>query len=265
MPGVPFFFDFQTPTYKLSRNGLEVGRQSSRIGLVIDRWRKIWRSIFIVYVVLLHLAIATLILFLARIEIRKSVDTLPVPQPVGSPNQTSTDIGATSSPATEAVVSPEPIASITPFPAGNLSLIIPVAGVHADQLVDTFASARGEGRIHDAIDIMAPAGTPVLAAVDGRIIKFFDSIPGGITIYQLSEDRQFIYYYAHLQRRADNVKEGDRVAQGATIAFVGDTGNAGAGNYHLHFSIARVIDPKRYWEGTYVNPYPYLRSGTAPQ
>jgi murein DD-endopeptidase MepM/ murein hydrolase activator NlpD len=74
-----------------------------------------------------------------------------------------------------------------------------------------------------------------------------------------------MYYYAHLQRRADDIHEGDLVKQGRTIGYVGDTGNAGPGNYHLHFSIARVADPKRYWEGTYVDPYPYLMSGQAPK
>jgi len=112
---------------------------------------------------------------------------------------------------------------------------------------------------------MAPVGTPVLAAAKGEIVKFFDSVPGGITIYQASEDKKFIYYYAHLQRRADNLAPGTVVAQGTVIGYVGDTGNAGAGNYHLHFSIARVPDPKRYWEGSYLNPYPFLKTGTVPE
>lgn len=145
-------------------------------------------------------------------------------------------------------------------PAANPGgLIIPVAGVKVEQLIDSFSDARSEGRVHDAIDIVAPAGTAVLAAADGEILKFHESVPGGITIYQLSEDRRFVYYYAHLQRRADDIKVGDIVRQGKTIAFVGDTGNAGAGNYHLHFSIAAVTDPKRYWEGVYIDPYPLLR------
>lgn len=152
----------------------------------------------------------------------------------------------------------------TPMP-GYGRLIIPVPGVRPEQLVDTFMQARSEGRVHDAIDIPAAAGTPVLAAADGEIIKFFDSQRGGTTIYQLSADRKLVYYYAHLQARAEDVKAGDTVKQGKTIGFVGDTGNAGAGNYHLHFSIAIVTDPKRYWEGTYIDPYPYLKSGTAPQ
>jgi peptidoglycan LD-endopeptidase LytH len=137
-------------------------------------------------------------------------------------------------------------------------LIIPVAGVRPDQLLDTFSDSRSEGQTHDAIDIMAPAETPVLAAADGQIQKLWLSERGGTSIYQLSGDQKMIFYYAHLARYADDLTEGKQVRQGETIAYVGDTGNAGPGNYHLHFSIAIVSDPKRYWEGTNINPYPLL-------
>jgi peptidoglycan LD-endopeptidase LytH len=158
---------------------------------------------------------------------------------------------------------PEPIP--TPEPAnfvGQINLIIPVAGVRPDQLIDTFDDARSEGRVHDAIDIMAPAETPVLAATDGKILKLFNSERGGTTIYQLSANQELIFYYAHLSRYADSLAEGNTVRQGEVIAYVGDTGNAGTGNYHLHFSIAAVSDPKRYWEGTNINPYPLLHDRT---
>jgi peptidoglycan LD-endopeptidase LytH len=138
-------------------------------------------------------------------------------------------------------------------------LIIPVAGVSSAQLLDTFSAARGDGRVHDAIDIAAPKGTPVLAVAAGKILKLFQSKAGGTTIYQLSGDEKFIYYYAHLDRYAEDLYEGRFVIQGERIAHVGDTGNAGAGNYHLHFSIAMTSDPKRWWEGVNINPYPLLR------
>ena len=164
----------------------------------------------------------------------------------------------------------EPVAATAPTPVpetpssanfiGQMELIIPVAGVRPDQLLDTFDDARSEGRVHDAIDIMAPAGTPVLAAAAGKIVKLFQSERGGTTIYQLSADEKTIYYYAHLQGYANGLAEGNVVRQGDVIAYVGDTGNAGVGNYHLHFSISAVSDPKRYWEGTAINPYPLLRS-----
>ena len=125
-------------------------------------------------------------------------------------------------------------------------------------MIDTFADARSEGRVHDAIDIPAPAGTSVVAVADGEIIKLFQSERGGTTIYQLSSDRRLVFYYAHLQRYADGLAAGMFVKQGDVIAYVGDTGNAGAGNFHLHFSISVVADPKRYWEGSNINPYPLL-------
>lgn len=143
---------------------------------------------------------------------------------------------------------------------GRLKLIIPVQGVRADQLQDTFMDARTEGRVHDAIDIPAPAGTPVLAVADGEIAKLFQSERGGTTIYQYSADKKLVYYYAHLQRYADGLAPGKFVRQGEVIAYVGDTGNAGAGNYHLHFSISVIPNPTRYWEGTNINPYPLLRN-----
>jgi murein DD-endopeptidase MepM/ murein hydrolase activator NlpD len=151
-------------------------------------------------------------------------------------------------------------AANAPSYVGRLRLIIPVAGVKPEQLLDTFTDARTEGRTHDAIDIPAPAGTPVVAATDGEIVKLFQSERGGTTIYQLNSDRKLVLYYAHLQRYADQLSEGSFVHQGQVIAYVGDSGNAGAGNYHLHFSIAILDDPKRYWEGTNINPYPLLRN-----
>jgi len=165
-----------------------------------------------------------------------------------------------------------PIASTSPTPlekepvdlpspqsfVGIVHLIIPVAGIKPNQLIDTFSDARSEGRVHDAIDIPAPGGTPVLAAADGKIIKLFQSERGGTTIYQVSSDQKLIFYYAHLQSYAEGLQEGQYKHQGEVIAYVGDTGNAGAGNYHLHFSIALTADPKRYWEGTNINPYPLL-------
>ena len=141
---------------------------------------------------------------------------------------------------------------------GTINLIIPVMGVRSDQLRDTFTDARSEGRVHDAIDIAAPGGTSVIAAADGEIIKLFQSERGGTTIYQLSTDKKLVFYYAHLQRYVDDLAPGKFVRQGEVIAYVGDTGNAGTGNFHLHFSISVVADPKRYWEGTNINPYPIL-------
>jgi peptidoglycan LD-endopeptidase LytH len=182
-------------------------------------------------------------------KIPPPVETVEAP-PVTEPVQ----------PLTEPVESiTEPVESAAQQVTQIQPLIIPVAGVRPDQLLDTYSDSRSEGRTHDAIDIMAPAETPVLAAADGQVQKLWQSERGGITIYQLSADQKMIFYYAHLARYADGLTEGKQVRQGEVIAYVGDTGNAGAGNYHLHFSIASVSDPKRYWDGTNINPYPLLR------
>ena len=174
-----------------------------------------------------------------------------VPSPIPSPTP-SVEPSPTVAPEMTPAASPEGF-------VGVLNLIIPVAGVRREQLIDTFSEARSEGRTHDAIDIPAPSGTPVLATADGEIVKLFQSERGGTTIYQISADRKLVYYYAHLQGYAPNLHDGQYVHQGDVIAYVGDTGNAGSGNFHLHFSIAILSDPKRYWEGTNINPYPLLR------
>jgi peptidoglycan LD-endopeptidase LytH len=153
------------------------------------------------------------------------------------------------------------IANQNTSPVTNGVLMIPVAGIKASQLMDTFSDARSDNRVHDAIDIIAPAGTPVVAVADGEIAKFFDSERGGITIYQYSADKKYVYYYAHLQSRAANLIETNYVKQGTVIGYVGDTGNAGPGNYHLHFSIGLLKDPKRFWDSEYINPYPLLKNG----
>jgi murein DD-endopeptidase MepM/ murein hydrolase activator NlpD len=152
---------------------------------------------------------------------------------------------------------------ISPDPRGGSSvlsnLIIPVAGVKPESLRDTYADARSDGRVHNAIDIMAPHGSPVLAANDGTIQRLFYSERGGNTLYQLSADGKWVFYYAHLDSYAPSASAGKSVKKGEVIAYVGDTGNAGSGNYHLHFSIWAITNPKRIWEGENIDPYPLLR------
>lgn len=138
------------------------------------------------------------------------------------------------------------------------NLLIPVANVSASQLHDTFTQARSEGREHDAIDIMAPHGTSVLATTDGVVIKLFQSERGGITLYELDPSGRYVYYYAHLMSYAEGVAEGRQLRRGEVIAYVGDTGNAGAGNYHLHFAISKVASRRQWSGGDPINPYPLL-------
>ena len=141
-------------------------------------------------------------------------------------------------------------------------LIVPVSGLDSDDLSDTWGAQRSEGRSHQGIDIMPDHGTPVLAAADGEIAKFHDSVRGGISIYQIDESGRLLFYYAHLGARANGLREGQQVRQGDVIGYVGATGNASTP--HLHFEIQHRDQGRRWWRGQAVNPYPYLLAGEAP-
>ena len=138
-------------------------------------------------------------------------------------------------------------------------LEVPVDGIDRAQLVQSFADPRGGRRRHEAIDILAPRHTAVLAVEDGTVARLFRSQAGGLTIYQYDPTERYVYYYAHLDRYAAGIREGDRVAQGQTIGYVGTTGNAPPHTPHLHFAIFRLHETKRWWEGTAVDPYEILR------
>lgn len=145
-------------------------------------------------------------------------------------------------------------------------LLVPVAGVFAGQLSDTYTQSRGAGRSHDAIDIMAPRGTPVVAVADGKVAKLFNSKPGGLTIYQFDAQDQVAYYYAHLDSYAAGIVEGKPLKRGELLGYVGSTGNASADAPHLHFAIF-VLGPEKYWwRGTAINPFPLLggRAAASP-
>ena len=139
-------------------------------------------------------------------------------------------------------------------------LAIPVAGMTPADLVDTYTQSRAGGvRVHNAIDIMAPEGTPVIAAAEGTVEKLYYSRGGGgITVYVRSPDRRWIHYYAHLQEYAPGLREGQRVSRGDRLGSVGATGNAGAAGPHLHFAVHRMEEGDPWYEGTPVNPYPLL-------
>ena len=211
-------------------------------------------------------ALAALVWYLSDAYWSQPATPLPPPRAVEEPGAaTPGSASPTPNTATPAPVEAPgqapaalPTSSPTAQPAA-LGLVIPVAGVRPEQLQDTFNDARSEGRRHDAIDIIAPRGTPVLAAADGRVVKLFNSDKGGLTIYQLGTDERTVYYYAHLDRYADGLAEGHLARRGETIAYVGDTGNATPGNYHLHFQIYTVTDPKKFWNGDNLNPYELLR------
>lgn len=151
-----------------------------------------------------------------------------------------------------------PVPPAEPVASPDGAMVVPVAGVRPEQLVDTFTQSRGTTRRHDAIDIMAPAGTPVLAAVDGRVVKLFASKAGGITLYQFDTAERIVYYYAHLQGYAPDIVEGRVLKRGEMLGYVGSTGNADPSGPHLHFAIALLDADKRWSASTPVNPYPLL-------
>ena len=149
-------------------------------------------------------------------------------------------------------------------------LAVPVDGVARSALRDTFADSRGSissdvssgassrGHVHEALDIMAPRGTPVLAADDGSVVKLFTSEAGGLTLYQFDATQTFSYYYAHLDAYAEGINEGAAVKRGQVIGYVGSTGNASPDAPHLHFAIFRLGAERAWWKGEALNPYPLL-------
>jgi murein DD-endopeptidase MepM/ murein hydrolase activator NlpD len=151
------------------------------------------------------------------------------------------------------------IAAAPPEALVDRDLEIPVEGVKADQLVRSFEDSRSGSRSHEAIDILAPRNTPVKAVEDGTIAKLFESKAGGTTIYQFDPTGQFCYYYAHLERYAEGLSEGNTVKKGQVIGYVGTTGNAPKNTPHLHFAIFKLTAERHWWEGTPIDPYDILR------
>ena len=187
-----------------------------------------------------------------------AANAMPAPAPAQPPVAASTAVAAAAvvpgPSTTPAAMAPMPAAQ-APAPSG---LLLPVAGIRADQLTDTYNQTRGGARIHEALDIMAPRGTPVLAAIDGTVEKLFTSVPGGLTIYEFDPARTHAYYYAHLDRYAPGLAEGKALRRGDVIGYVGSTGNASFEAPHLHFAIFVLGPDKHWWQGTPINPYPLL-------
>ena len=222
-----------------------------------------------------------------RLQAARTAQATPAIAPVPSPSAFATpETSATEAPANilpDEQITP-PIAQLTPSPAAveapalvvppaetkslelpllesdldrlrERGLVVPVRGMEKKALRDTFNDSRG-GRVHQAMDIMAPRGTPVLAVDDGRVEKLFTSKQGGLTLYQFDPAGEYCYYYAHLDSYAADVAAGRVLRKGDVIGYVGSTGNASPEGPHLHFSIFRLGVEKRWWEGTAINPFP---------
>jgi murein DD-endopeptidase MepM/ murein hydrolase activator NlpD len=172
--------------------------------------------------------------------------------------------GPHAGPATTRPGKPQPTATAGPprdelIAPDDRDLTMPVDGVDGDDLRDTFHETRGGTRPHEALDIMAPRGTPVRAVRDGHIEKLFTSNAGGLTIYQFEPTGAYAYYYAHLERYAPGLMEGQAIARGELIGFVGSSGNASPDAPHLHFAVFRLGPGRRWWDGLALNPYPLLK------
>jgi peptidoglycan LD-endopeptidase LytH len=167
--------------------------------------------------------------------------------------------------STDGLLTPKSLAAPADAPAvpsvGDLDrlrarqLLLPIQGYDLHQLRDNFAEERGT-RVHEAIDMAAARGTPVLAVDDGTVKKLFTSAAGGLTVYEFDADGTYSYYYAHLDRYAEGLREGQAVKKGDRLGYVGTSGNAPANTPHLHFTIFKLLPTKRWWEGTPINPYP---------
>lgn len=174
---------------------------------------------------------------------------------------------STAIPSPREVVSSGDVTDSTPVHATSdqlamlsAELMIPVPGVQPSELRDTFHEPRGGGtRMHEALDIMAPRGTPVLSATPGRVLKLHNSKDGGLMVYAADSSDQFVLMYAHLDHYAAGIHDGMPLSRGEVIGYVGTTGNAPANAPHLHFAIAHPSDVKLWWTGTPIDPRPLLR------
>jgi len=193
--------------------------------------------------------------------------------PPASDDRTPADIslpaGPTRVPAWRAeAVGASPVPTLTPTPLledepladlRSRHLELPVKGAIKDVLRDSFDETRGRTHRHEAIDIMAPRNTPILAVEDGTIARLFESKAGGTTVYQFDPSIRYVYYYAHLQRYADGLEEGRQVKRGQVLGYVGTSGNASKDVPHLHFAILRLTEKKQWWNGEPIDPYHVLK------
>jgi len=178
------------------------------------------------------------------------------PEPTRNSESGTTAVPTT---GTTAVPTIRPTVSAAIATLRERNLVLPVAGVRPTELVDSFDEPRDGGRKHNAIDILAPRGTPILSADDGRILRMSTSELGGISMYTADAAGRFVYYYAHMERYAAGRSVGERITKGDTLGFVGTTGDAPKNVPHLHFQIMLWPDDGKYWIGEPINPYPILK------
>ena len=210
--------------------------------------------------------------FLAGMVVMAAVVTIfpsgaaVIAEPIVSADQTKVSVKPTKKSEPAPVTAPPVAETPTPVMSANTledlrmrSLTLPVEGIKRSELHSNFDEMRGSSRKHEALDILAPRNTPVLAVEDGKIARLFLSDAGGITIYQYDPSMTYVYYYAHLERYAEGLKEGNQIKRGEVIGYVGTTGNAPRNTPHLHFAIFKMTDEKHWWQGTAIDPYSVLK------
>lgn len=188
----------------------------------------------------------------------RSTPSPKTPSPATSPPSAATTAVTRLPAVSESTPPAVPFTPQAGFTLGREQLVMPVQGGRASDLRDSFEETRGATRRPEAIDILAPRGTPVVAAVDGSIEKLFTSKQGGLTVYEFDRDRSHCYSYGHLDRVSEDLKEKQLVRRGDRLGDVGSTGDASAGAPHLHFAIFLLGPEKQWWVGTPINPYPLL-------
>ena len=223
--------------------------------------KRVWRVALVLCAALALVAVLVIVLWVKGAATRTANDAARTPSSGQAKQESAPE------PPAAVVPAPAPANPATPATAADAAsgddlsrlrsrgLALPLPAVSAAQLTDTFTQARAGGAAHEAMDIMAPRGTPVLAVDDGRVVKLFLSKPGGITLYQFDARDEYVYYYAHLDRYAEGVTEGDNVRKGHIIGYVGSTGNALPDAPHLHFAILRLGPERQWWRGTAINPF----------
>lgn len=133
------------------------------------------------------------------------------------------------------------------------TLPVPVEGVLARRVADTFGAPRGTDRTHAGVDIFAPRGTPVVSATPGLVVSIRDGGLGGKQVWVLGPARER-HYYAHLDDWMPGLEQGDVVAPGEVLGFVGTTGNAKGTPPHLHYGV--------YGSAGAYDPLPLMRAGS---
>jgi len=177
-------------------------------------------------------------------------------------------------PESAGITTPKPVAEAKPIAKSDSSpvelsadveylmnrhLLVPVAGANMAKVDDSFYEGRDGGeRVHRAIDILAPRGTPILSADDGRILRMSTNALGGITMYTVDSNNRLVYYYAHMDHYNDAMSPGKTIARGDTLGYVGTTGNAPKDTPHLHFQVMRWPSDGKYWNGEPIDPFQAL-------